>query len=101
MLLGAASRLSRKRLGIGTDGMPAGTTLIEVSIAASGDTTVVAAATGKRVSVYRCSLTIGGATTLTWKTASSNRRYDFVGPGSIVLDGSSVPWFTTSAGSAF
>lgn len=85
---------------IGAQGMPP-TTQVEINQATSGDTTIVTASVGKVVSIYRCSLTIGGATTMTWKTAATNLRYDFAGPGAIVLDGTNTPWFATNTSAAF
>ncbi len=75
-----------------------------ISFAASGDNTVVAAGAGSQtVKVYRLMLVVSGATNLTFKSGATGLTgaMAFTANGSMVLDLSGEPWFTTGAATAF
>lgn len=77
-------------------------TPVVINSASSGLNTLVAGAGGKTVRLYRLVLFVGGATNLTFEDSST----PLSGPipmnagGSIILDYSGDPWYTTAAGDA-
>jgi hypothetical protein len=84
----------------------AATTPVEINISASGSTVLVAGSGTKSVRVYRLFLVVAGATNITFKD-NAGTPVVFTGAmplqanGSITLDFSSEPWFTTTAGAGF
>lgn len=78
---------------------------LSVSVVTSTSATVtgVAAITGQIIRVYKMFLVVGGTTNLTFQdgTTALSGALPFVANGSIILDNSGTPWFTTSVGNAF
>ncbi len=63
----------------------------------------IGAVTGAIFRVYQLFLVTGGTTNLTFEDGSTvlSGPIPFLANGSIVLDNSGLPWFTTSAGNPF
>lgn len=73
-----------------------------ISFATSGDNNIVAGVTAKVIKAYRLYIVVGGATNITIKDGSTalTGAMPFASNGSLVLDFSGIPWYTTSAGNA-
>lgn len=69
----------------------------------SGTVAAVAAVSGYIIRVYKLFLVVGGTSNLTFEDGSTalSGPIPLVANGSVVLDNSGTPWFTTSAGNAF
>ena len=85
--------------------LPAASNLSEaiIGFSTSGDQPVVSATSSQTTRVHRLFLVAAGATTITFKSASTGLTgaITLTAGGSIVLDVSSEPWFTTGANEAF
>ncbi len=89
---------------VGTSPLAAQLTPAAISFSASGDNTVVAGVSAKTVKIYRLILTIAGATVLTFKSGAGTSLTGAMAlnaGGSITLDFTSEPWFTTATAAAF
>lgn len=74
-----------------------------IDFAGSGDNTVVALISGKRILVHRLFVVCGGATNLTFKRGSTalSGALPMVAGGGITFDVSGEPWFTTGLAEDF
>lgn len=74
-----------------------------ISFSSSGDNTVVASSSGKRILIHRIWLIAGGATSITFQngTTALSGACPIASYGSITFDNSDEPWFETSLSSAF
>lgn len=75
-----------------------------ITFSGSGANTVIAAAGGKIVRVYRIFLVVGGVTNLTMQDTAAiafSGALPMTANGSITLDFESEPWFTTGVGLGF
>jgi len=76
-----------------------------INESASGDRTIVSGTASQTIRVFRLSLTVSGATTLTIKDAAGGNTlaiYDFPGAGSMTLeDSQGEPYFVTATAGAF
>jgi hypothetical protein len=75
---------------------------LRINTAASGDTTLVAAQTGKAVRVYSLRLNVAGAVIVQIKTGSVVREvFNFSGAGGgVVLELRQQPYYSTANGEA-
>jgi len=82
------------------------TTPAPITFASSGNNTVVAAVGGKTVRVYKMILVVAGATNITFQDSAGSPvlfsgALPFQANGSLVLDLTDEPWFTTTVGTSF
>ncbi len=75
----------------------------KIDFSGSGDNTIVAASSGKRVFVYRLYFILGAITDIIFKdgTTALTGAMPFLANGFMILDPTQVPWHQTSAGAAF
>jgi hypothetical protein len=78
-------------------------TPVVINTASSGDLALVAASGGNKARLYRLILVAGGITNITFKSAATALSGPIPLPanGSITLDFSGDPWFTTATNEAF
>jgi len=75
-----------------------------IDASSTGNNTIVAAASGKNVLVYKIFFVVSAATTVTFKDGASTNltgAITMTAGGAFVLDIDSEPWFTTTGGNAF
>ena len=82
------------------------TTPSAITFSSSGNNIIVAASGGKVVRVYRMILVAAGATNMTFQDGAVSPvvftgALPFQANGSLVLDFTDEPWFTTTTGTAF
>jgi hypothetical protein len=80
------------------------TTPAAITFASSGNNTVIAAIGGKVIRVFRMALVVAGATNITFEDSTPTLftgAMPFQANGSLVLDFTDEPWFTTAVGAAF
>lgn len=79
----------------------------DINFSSSGDNTIVAGVSGKKVRLYRITFVVGAATNLEFKDGASivlAGPYPLAANQSFVLDYTFTgmpPWFTTASGNAF
>lgn len=77
---------------------------VSVSVAASGDNTLVAGAGGQTVRVFKLMLVVGAAVNIRFKDGAGTNLTGIMtmtASGAVVLDFDSEPWFVTALGNGF